>query len=385
MNNFIFYNHTKILFGKGQIALITEEIPDDARVLLIYGGGSIKTNGVYDQVVDALGDIEFYEFSGIEPNPSYEKCMKAIDVIEEYDIDFLLAVGGGSVVDAAKFIAAAYCFQGEDPWDILAHNEEVTEALPLGVVLTLPATGTEMNGNSVISRIEYKEKLAFSSPEVLPQFSVLDPQVVSTLPKRQLGNGVVDAFVHVIEQYLTYPVNANLQDRLAESIMLTLIDEGPKVLNDPSNYEACANFMWASTMALNGLIRCGVPEDWTTHTIGHEITALHGIDHARTLAIVLPGVMNIMREPKKLKIIQYARRVWGIEGTDENKIIDMAIKKTIEFFESMGLQTHLRDYKIPITTIDEIVERMEERGDVNIGENKLIGIIEIKKILEDRF
>jgi NADP-dependent alcohol dehydrogenase len=385
MNNFIFYNHTKILFGKGQIALISDEIPDDARVLMIYGGGSIKTNGVYDQVVDALGDIEFYEFSGIEPNPSYEKCMKAIDVIEEYDIDFLLAVGGGSVVDAAKFIAAAYCYQGEDPWDILAHNEEITEALPLGVVLTLPATGTEMNGNSVISRIEYKEKLAFSSPEVLPLFSVLDPQFVSTLPKRQLGNGVVDAYIHVIEQYLTYPVNAKLQDRMAESIMLTLVEEGPMVLNDPSNYEACANFMWASTMALNGLIKCGVPEDWTTHMIGHEITALHGIDHARTLAIVLPGVMNIMREPKKLKIIQYARRIWGIEETNENKTIDLAIRKTIEFFESMGLPTHLRDYKIPITTIDEIVERMEERGDVNIGENKLIGIIEIKKILEDRF
>jgi len=385
MNNFIFYNHTKILFGKGQIASIGDEIPDDAKVLLIYGGGSIKTNGIYDQVVDALGEIEYYEFSGIEPNPTYEKCMKAIDVIEEYDIDYLLAVGGGSVVDAAKFIAAAYCYQGIDPWDILAHNEEVTEALPIGVVLTLPATGTEMNGNSVISRLEYKEKLAFGSQEVLPQFSVLDPQVVESLPKKQIGNGVVDAFIHVIEQYLTYPVNAKLQDRMAESIMLTLIEEGPKVMKDQTNYDACANFMWASTMALNGLIKSGVPEDWTTHMIGHEITALHGVDHARTLAIVLPGVMNVMREPKKLKIIQYGQRVWGIDEKDENKAIDLAIKKTVEFFESMGLPTHLRDYKIPITTIDEIVERMEERGDVNIGENKLIGIIEIKKILEDRF
>jgi NADP-dependent alcohol dehydrogenase len=385
MNNFIFYNHTKILFGKGQIAFIADEIPEDAKVLLIYGGGSIKTNGIYDQVIDALGDIEYYEFPGIEPNPTYEKCMKALDVIEEYDIDYLLAVGGGSVVDAAKFIAVAKYYQGLDPWNILAHSEEVVDALPLGVVLTLPATGTEMNGNSVISRIEFKEKLAFSSPLVLPQFSVLDPDVIKTLPNRQLGNGVVDAFVHVIEQYLTYPVNAKLQDRMAESVMLTLIEEGPKVLKDPTNYDACANFMWASTMALNGIIKCGVPEDWTTHMIGHEITALHGIDHARTLAIVLPGVMNIMREPKKLKIIQYARRIWGIEEVDEKKTIDLAIKKTIEFFESMGLPTHLRDYKIPITTIEEIVERMEERGDVNIGENKLIGIIEIKKILEDRF
>jgi len=385
MNNFIFYNHTKILFGKGQIALISDEIPDDAKVLMIYGGGSIKTNGVYDQVVDALGDIVFYEFSGIEPNPSYEKCMKALEVIEEYEIDYLLAVGGGSVVDAAKFIAVAYYYQGLDPWNILAHSEEVIDALPLGVVLTLPATGTEMNGNSVISRIEFKEKLAFGSSLVLPQFSVLDPDVVATLPKRQIGNGVVDAFVHVIEQYLTYPVNAKIQDRIAESILLTLVEEGPKVLNDPTNYDACANFMWASTMALNGIIKSGVPEDWTSHMIGHEITALHGIDHARTLAIVLPGVMNIMRESKKIKIIQYAQRVWGIENTDDYKTIDLAIKKTIDFFESMGLPTHLRDYKIPITTIDEIVERMEERGDINIGENKLIGIIEIKKILENRF
>ncbi len=385
MNNFVFYNHTKILFGKGQIASIAVEIPEDSKVLLIYGGGSIKANGIYDQVVEALGDIEFYEFSGIEPNPTYEKCMKALDIIEENDIDFLLAVGGGSVVDATKFIAAAYYYQGEDPWDILAHCDEIAEAMPIGVVLTLPATGTEMNGNSVITRAEYKQKLSFGSPEVLPVFSVLDPEVVASLPKQQIGNGVVDAFVHVIEQYLTYPVNAKLQDRIAESILLTLIEEGPKVFKNPADYDASANFMWCAAMALNGIIKSGVPEDWTSHMIGHEITALHGVDHARTLAIVLPGVMNIMRESKKYKIIQYAQRVWGIEGSDDKYVIDTAIAKTIDFFESLGLKTRLRDYKIPVTTIEEIVERMEERGDINIGENKLIGIIEIKKILEDRF
>lgn len=385
MNNFVFYNRTKILFGKGQIASIANEIPEGAKVLLIYGGGSIKNNGVYDQVIDALSEIEFIEFSGIEPNPTYEKCMKAIEVIEENDIDFLLAVGGGSVVDAAKFIAAAYYYQGEDPWEILSHNEEVLEALPIGVVLTLPATGSEMNGNSVITRAEYKQKLSFGTPEVLPIFSVLDPEFVSSLPQRQLGNGIVDTFVHVMEQYLTYPVNAKLQDRIAESILITLIEEGPKVYANPDDYDASANFMWCATMALNGVIKCGVPEDWTSHMIGHEITALHGIDHARTLAVVLPGVMNVMRDPKKLKLIQYAQRVWGIDDTDDELIIDKAIKKTIDFFESLGLKTRLRDYKVPITTIDEIVERMEERGDINIGENKLIGIFEIKKILEDRF
>ncbi|NLU38351.1 MAG: iron-containing alcohol dehydrogenase [Bacteroidales bacterium] len=385
MNNFIFYNPTKILFGKGQISSIAEEIPEDAKVLLIYGGGSIKTNGVYDQVVEALGNIEFYEFSGIEPNPTYEKCMKALEVIEENNIDFLLAVGGGSVVDGAKFIAAAYYYQGIDPWDILAHNEDVIDALPLGVVLTLPATGSEMNGNAVITRQEFKEKLSFGSPLVLPQFSVLDPTVVATLPPRQIGNGIVDAFVHVIEQYLTYPVDAKVQDRIAEGVMLTLVEEGPRVLANPANYDAAANFMWAATMALNGIISRGVPEDWTTHNIGHEITALHGVDHARTLAIVLPGVMNVMRESKKQKIIQLGQRVWGISETDENKAIDITIAKTVEFFELMGLQTRLHEYKIPVLTIDEIVERMEERGSVNIGENKLVGSDEIRKILKDRF
>lgn len=385
MNNFIFYNPTKILFGKGQISSITDEIPQDAKVLLIYGGGSIKTNGIYDQVIEALGDIEYYEFSGIEPNPTYEKCMKALDVIEENNIDYLLAVGGGSVIDGAKFIAAAYYYQGEDPWDILAHNEEVIDALPIGVVLTLPATGSEMNGNSVISRLEFREKLAFSSSLVLPQFSILDPDVISSLPQRQIGNGVVDAFIHVIEQYLTYPVDAKVQDRIAEGVMLTLIEEGPKVIKNPSDYDSAANFMWAATMALNSIISRGVPEDWTTHTIGHEITALYGIDHARTLAIVLPGVMNVMRESKRAKIIQYGQRVWGINEPDEEIAIDNAITKTIDFFESMGLPTRMHNYKIPIVTIDEIVERMEVRGSINIGENKLVGIDEIRMILKDRY
>lgn len=385
MKNFVFYNHTKILFGKGQISAIAAEIPVDSKILLIYGGGSIKSNGIYDQVTDAISDFDYYEFSGIEPNPTYEKCMEALDMIDELEIDFLLAVGGGSVVDAAKFIAAATLFDGEDPWDILAHHDEVTEALPIGVVLTLPATGTEMNGNSVISRVEYKEKLSFSSLAVLPQFSVLDPQVIETLPARQIGNGVVDAFVHVIEQYLTYPENAKVQDRMAEAVMLTLIEEGPKVLANPADYNACANFMWCTTMALNGIIAAGVPQDWTSHEIGHEITALHGVDHARTLAIVLPGVMKVMQESKREKLIQYAERVWGITGKSDEETIDAAIQKTISFFESMGLKTRLKDYQIPSTTIDEIVDRMEARGSVDLGENLQVGIVEIKKILEVRY
>ncbi|HOO84954.1 MAG TPA: iron-containing alcohol dehydrogenase [Prolixibacteraceae bacterium] len=385
MNNFVFYNHTKILFGKGQISAISDELTDDSKILLVYGGGSIKNNGIYDQVTEALNGFEYYEFGGIEPNPSYEKCMKAVDFVNENDIDFILAVGGGSVIDAAKFIAAAAVYEGEDPWDILAHNEPVEDALPIGTVLTLPATGTEMNGNSVITRAEYKEKLSFTSALVLPLFSVLDPEVIASLPKIQIANGITDAFIHVIEQYLTYPVNAKLQDRMAESILLTLIEEGPKVLQNPANYDAGANFMWCTTMALNGIIKSGVPEDWSTHQIGHELTALHGIDHAQTLAIVLPGVMKVMKESKKDKIIQYAERIWQIENTDTNTTIEEAIAKTVAFFESLGIKTKLSDYKIPVTTIEEIVERMEERGSINIGENKLIGIDEIRKILKNRF
>ncbi|MDA3880749.1 MAG: iron-containing alcohol dehydrogenase [Prolixibacteraceae bacterium] len=385
MKNFVFYNHTKILFGKDQIAAIAGEIPADSRILLIYGGGSIKNNGVYDQVIDAISEFEYFEFEGIEPNPSYEKCMEALDVIDENEIDFLLAVGGGSVIDATKFIAAAAFFEGEYPWEILSHSEEVVEAMPIGTVLTLPATGSEMNGNSVISRLEYKVKLAFSSPEVMPLFSVLDPQVVESLPKRQIENGVVDAFVHVIEQYLTYPVDGKVQDRMAEGIMLTLIEEGSKVVADPTNYNAASNYMWSATMALNYLIGSGVPQDWSTHNIGHEITALHGVDHARTLAIVLPGTMKIMKDSKKDKIIQYAERVWGISGKSDDEIVDAAIKKTVDFFESMGVKTRLRDYNIPVTIADEIAERMEQRGDVNIGENKLVGTDEIRKILEGRY
>jgi NADP-dependent alcohol dehydrogenase len=385
MKNFVFYNHTKILFGKDQIAAISEEIPEGSKILMIYGGGSIKENGVYNQVTDAISGFEYYEFSGIEPNPSYEKCMKALDVIDEYEIDFLLAVGGGSVIDATKFIAAAAFFEGEDPWDILSRSEEVAEAMPLGVVLTLPATGSEMNGNAVISRVEYKEKLSFTSLEVMPQFSVLDPQVVESLPKRQIANGVVDAFVHVIEQYLTYPVNAKVQDRMAEGIMLTLVEEGPKVLADPTDYDSASNYMWSATMALNYLIGSGVPQDWSTHNIGHEITALYGLDHAQTLAIVLPGTMKVMQESKKDKILQYAKRVWGLNSGDESETISAAIKKTVDFFEMMGIKTRLRDYNIPVTVADEVADRMEQRGDVNIGENKLVGTDEIRKILESRY
>nr|WP_321356040.1 iron-containing alcohol dehydrogenase [uncultured Draconibacterium sp.] len=383
MYNFEFRNPVKILFGKESISKLSGEIPDDANILMIYGGGSIKRTGVYDQVMAALKDCTVAEFSGIEANPHYETCMKAVDVVKEKNINFLLAVGGGSVLDATKFIATAALYENGDPWDILAAGVPVEKALPLGAVLTLPATGSEMNGNSVITRAETQEKKAFGSPLVMPLFSVLDPECVFTLPDRQVANGVVDAFVHVMEQYLTFKVNSPLQDRLAESILTTLVEEGPKVLADRKNYDAAANFMWCATMALNGMIAVGVPQDWSTHVIGHELTAFHGIDHGRTLAIVLPGVMNIKRDNKKDKILQYGERIWGITAGTEDKRIDAIIARTVEFFESLGVPCRLPDYDVPETSIAKIVERFKQ-SEAKIGEKQDMDYVEIEKILRDR-
>lgn len=384
MYNFEYKNPVKIIFGKDTITKVAEELPRDKKILMIYGGGSIKRTGVYNQVTDALKGFSVVEFGGIEANPHYETCMKAVDVVKKENIGFLLSVGGGSVLDATKFIAAASVFDDGDPWRILAVKAEVKDALPLGAVLTLPATGSEMNGNSVISRVSTMEKKAFGSPKVMPQFSILDPECVFTLPDRQVANGIVDAFVHVMEQYLTFPVNSPLQDRFAESILTTLIEEGPKVLADRKNYDAAANFMWSATMALNGLIGCGVPQDWATHVIGHELTAFHGIDHARTLAIVLPGVMNIKREKKKEKILQYGERIWGIKDGSVKERIDAAIAKTVEFFESVGIPTTLTAHQVPAETIAKITERFRKNR-YKLGENSDIDYLEIEKILNDRW
>ena len=383
MYNFEYKNPVKIIFGKNTIPNVANEVPKNAKILMTYGGGSIKTTGVYDQVKNALPGVELYEFGGIEVNPRYETCMKAVEVVKEKQIDFLLSVGGGSVLDATKFIAAATLYDDGDPWNILAKKAKVKAAIPIGAVLTLPATGSEMNGNSVITKYETLEKFSFSSPKVMPKFSILDPQCVFTLPDRQISNGIVDSFIHVMEQYLTFDVNAPLQDRFAEGILLTLIEEGPKVLANRTDYESAANFMWCATMALNGLIGVGVPQDWATHNIGHDLTALHGIDHARTLAIVLPGLMDLKRESKKDKILQYGERIWGItSGTDDEKI-DATISKTIEFFESVGIPTTLPEYDVPEETVGIITERFKKRG-YKYGENTDIGHEEVEAILTSR-
>lgn len=383
MLNFEYKNSVKVIFGKDTISKVANEIPENAKVLMTYGGGSIKKNGVYEQVKNALSKFDLLEFGGIEANPHYETCMKAVEIVKNENIDFLLSVGGGSVLDATKFIAAAALYTNGDPWDILVKKQPVQNALPIGAVLTLPATGSEMNGNSVITRVSTLEKMAFGSPKVMPQFSILNPECVFTLPDKQIANGVVDAFVHVMEQYLTYPVNSPIQDRFSESILTTLIEEGPKVLANKKDYEAAANFMWSATVALNGLIGVGVPQDWVTHMIGHELTAFHGIDHARTLAIVLPGVMNIKRENKKDKIKQYGERIWGIKSGSDDEKINASITKTVDFFESLGLPTTLPAYNLGEETINKIVARFEKRP-FKMGEKSDIDYKEVELILKDR-
>ncbi len=382
MLNFSFQNPTKIHFGEDQIHLIAKEIPADAKVLLVYGGGSIKSNGVYDQVVAALADHTWFEFSGIEPNPKYQTLMKSLEIIEKEDIDYLLAVGGGSVVDGAKFIVAAALFEGDDPWDILAKQTPVEKALPLGAVLTLPATGSESNGNSVVTRDG--DKLPFASPLVRPQFAVLDPKVTLSLSDRQISNGVIDAFIHVMEQYLTYSVNGKVQDRFAEGLLQTLIEEGPKALQAETkdDLEIRANIMWSATMALNGLLGAGVPQDWSTHMIGHELTGGFGIDHARTLSIVLPAVMKIKRKEKHGKLVQYAERVWHLTDTDEEVKIDKAIELTEDFFKRMDVPVRLSEIDITKDQIDGLIERLEQHGMTELGEHSDITLDVSRKILE---
>lgn len=382
INNFTYAVPTKILFGKGAIARISKEIPSGAKVMVVYGGGSIHKNGVYAQVMEALKGFEVCEFAGIEPNPHYETCMRAVAQIKEQGVGYLLAVGGGSVIDATKLIALAV-HADYDAWEVLTKNRYPSEAMPFGTVLTLPATGSEMNASSVITKAATQEKLAFNSPLVFPRFSVLDPQVTYTLPKRQISNGVVDTFVHVCEQYLTYPIGAKIQDSFAESILKVLCDDGPKALVDPENYDVRANLMWASTWALNGWIAKGVPEDWATHMIGHEITALHGLDHGQTLAVVLPGVMRVMKSEKLQKILQMGQQVFGITAGTDDERAEATIEAVDAFFRQMGIGTHLADYGLDAAMIEPIAKRFEDRG-WKLGENQTITPDKVREILTQR-
>jgi len=383
MNNFEFFNPVKVIFGKDQLAKLAVQIPANKKILMVYGGGSIFKNGVHASIKEALKNFELVEFSGIEPNPRYETAMKAVELIKAEKIDFLLAVGGGSVIDATKFIAAAALFNGNDPWEILAKHKPVKAALPFGAVLTLPATGSEMNSGGVITREATHEKFAFSSPLTFPVFSFLLPDAASSLPKRQVANGVVDAFMHTMEQYMTYPAGAPLQDRFAESILQTLVEEGPKAYANPADYEAMSNLMWSATMALNGLIGCGVPQDWAVHMMGHELTAKFGIDHARTLAIIAPSHYKYSFENKKEKLAQFGERVWGITAGSLDEKAHAAIEKMEAFFQSLGVDTKLSKYTEEYKgTAQDISKRFTDRGWAKLGERQSLKPSDVEKIVE---
>ena len=385
MNNFELYNPVNYVFGKDQTQKLATLVPKNAKVLIAYGGGSIFKNGVYDQVKSALQGFEIVEFGGIEPNPRFETLMKAVQIIREHQITFILAVGGGSVIDGVKFISGAVNYEG-DAIEILKKRilfTDISKVIPFGTVLTLPATGSEMNSGAVVTIEATQEKLTLGGSALFPKFSIVDPNVIVSLPKRQLQNGVVDAFTHVMEQYLTYKHDAMLQDRLAESILQTLIEVGPSVVENPSDYKLASNFVWSATMALNGLIQKGVPSDWATHMIGHELTALYEIDHARTLAIIGPNLYKVMFETKKEKLAQYGQRVWNITGNSTEEIAHKAIEKTVEFYHVMGMKTKLSEntenYK---ETANFIVNRFEERGWLALGEKQNITLEKVREIVE---
>ncbi|HOF88261.1 MAG TPA: iron-containing alcohol dehydrogenase [Armatimonadota bacterium] len=364
MQNFEYCNPTRIVFGKGTITELDRLVPAEARVLLVYGGGSITRNGVYDQVKAALGARTVLEFGGIEPNPAYETCMEAVQLARRENVNFLLAAGGGSVIDGAKFIAAAVPFTEGDPWLFLEKRGEVIPkaAVPLGVVLTLPASGSEMNAIAVISHRGGGEKRAFDAPLLYPRFSILDPEATFSLPLNQVRNGIVDTFVHVVEQYLTYPAEASLQDRQAEAIILTVLDEGPKTLANPTDYAARANIVWCATNAFNRSLSCGVPVDFATHNIGHELTAVYGMAHAESLAVVLASRWRLQKTAKQAKLAQFARRVWGVTEPNPAVAAELAITHTLDFFHRLGMPSRLRDYGISaVEAAEKIAARLAAR------------------------
>jgi NADP-dependent alcohol dehydrogenase len=379
MRSFDYINPTRIVFGQGMIGKLGKLTPRDGAVMLLYGGGSILRNGVHEQVVSALARHRIVEFGGIRPNPDLAACSRAVAVCREQEIAFVLAVGGGSVIDAAKFIAAASCFEGDDPWRICTSSGRAIKAmLPIGVVLTLPATGSESNRGAVISNHETQEKLAFASPLAFPRFAILDPSVTMSLPGKQVRNGIVDAFVHVCEQYATSYTEARLQDRMAEGILQTLVERGPQTLARPDFFGARADLVWSATLALNTLIGMGVPQDWSTHMIGHELTAFYGLDHAETLAVVLPGVWTDQVEHKRVKLAQLGRRVFGVQGAEAT------IAAVEGFFRSLDMPTLLREYGIDADEAgDRIATRFAERG-TELGEARDITPERVRQIIRGR-
>lgn len=383
MFNFDYYNPTRIVFGKDRLKELDRLVPVPAKVLVLYGGGSVKKFGTLDKVRQFLAKREVIEFGGIEPNPRYSTLMQAVAVVSQEKIDFLLAVGGGSVMDGTKFIALAANYGGNAE-DLLQRGfkpSPMPAALPLGTVVTLPATGSEMNAGGVVSH--QGGKFVISNPLLYPKFSILDPTLTFTLPPTQVANGIIDTFSHTVEQYVTLPAEGRFQDRTAEGILRTLIEIGKTTLDHPTDYDARANLMWCASNALNGLIGAGVPQDWTTHMIGHELTAMFGIDHAKTLAILHPAVWTVRKEQKRAKLAQYAERVWDLTDGNEDDRIARAIEKTREFFEGLGVSTRLGTYGVTADRIDAIVAALEKHGMAALGETREVTLDVSRQILEE--
>jgi len=383
MLNFDYYNPTHIVFGKDRLTELNNLVPKDSRILILYGGGSVKKFGTLEKVIQALPQREIFEFGGIEPNPEYTTAMKAVEIVKKEKIDFLIAVGGGSVMDATKFVALASDYDGNAE-DLLTHGftpVPVSKALPVGMVVTLPATGSEMNAGAVISHNGGKSPVF--SPLSFPKFSILDPTLTYSLPSIQVANGIIDTFIHTIEQYLTFPAEGRFQDRTAEGILKTLIEIGRKTIDNPTDYDARANLVWCATNALNGLIGAGVPQDWTAHMIGHELTAMFGIDHGQTLAVVAPAIWRVRKDQKREKLLQYADRVWGIADGDSDRRIDLAIEKTCTFFEGLGVSTRLGSYGVTDERIDDIVKALENHGLTALSETRDVTLDISRKILKN--
>jgi NADP-dependent alcohol dehydrogenase len=375
---FTYVNPTQIQFGQGQIQSINSIIPQGSKVIVIYGGGSIKRNVVYDQVSAALEGYDWVEFSGVEPNPTKETLDKAVSIVKEKAIDFILAVGGGSVIDGSKYVAAASHYDG-DGWDIMIGKHPVSSAVPLGAILTLPATGSESNMGAVITKAETHDKLPFMTPHVQPKFAVMDPDVMKTLPERQLVNGIVDAWVHVCEQYLTNAHGAMVQDGYAEALLKNLKQLGEEFENR-DNDAWRANLMWNANQALNGLIGSGVPHDWATHMIGHEFTALWGVDHARSLAIVQPSLLRNQFEVKKAKLEQMGKNVFGL--ADSDTLAELTIDAIEAFYQSLGVTTQFNEYQgSKGDAVEAVVSQLEQHGMIALGENQAITLDQSRNIL----
>ena len=387
MENFEVINPTRILFGKNQLFRLPELLRsfEVQKIMIVYGGGSVKQLGLLDKLLNELKGFDVFEFGGVEANPEYTTLMDGVALARKHEIDFFLAVGGGSVIDGVKFMSGALFYEGE-PWDVLDKKEGCMfeKALPFGTVLTLPATGSEANSGAVISRRDLKQKRGMGGPLFFPKFSFCNPELVATLPKRQIANGIIDAYTHTLEQYLTFPSDNVLQERQAESILKTLIDIRG-VIENPSDYKLASNLMWCATQALNGNLRCGVISDWATHIIGHELTALYGIDHAQSLAIIAPRLYEHQFEHKQEKLIQYGKRVWNLHGTDQT-IAKLAIEKTEEFFQSLGVKTRISEYTSDYEGADSaIMNVFLERGWVAIGERQAIRPEDVKSIVKSAY